>query len=300
MKHPYTFWGLFLVFFIAISPAVLAEPAERSEIWNSYPEHPEFMEHWEYGISIGEETGPLYYADLIIPLYQADAKDRGLFLEPRVNHAESETLFNLGLGYRQLVRDRTWMLGGNLFYDHDTEHAHSRVGLGTEAISNYAEFRANGYFGLSVARTAEPGAASQIIERAVDGYDLEAGFPVPYYSKLKFFGQYEWYDFKKFDDRNGWRVRAEYSPVKFLILDLILKDTNKQSTGWGLNVAFRPPLWGNKYDKADSPFKLDKTAFRDADVGKRIWIPVERNHEIVVESYREAAGVVTVEITRNN
>jgi len=266
----------------------------------SYPQVPEFMKHWEFGINIDEGEGPQYFADLILPLYRPDAEDRTLFVEPRIAHTDSQTLLNLGLGYRRFIWDRSWMLGGNTFFDYETEVDHYRLGLGLEAISAYAELRANGYFGLSHARTTLPGSASDDTEKAVDGYDLELGFPVPYYSRLKFFGGYEWYDFKQFDNRRGWWARAAYTPTPAVILDVSLRDNNKQSTAWGLTVAFRPPFWENSLKETRSPFKLDQVIFPDSDVSDKLYIPVERHHEIVVESYKQAAGQATIEITRNN
>lgn len=268
--------------------------------YGSYPDLPEFMKHWEYGIDIEDGRGPVYFADLILPIYRPDAEDRTFFFEPRVSHRNSETLMNFGLGYRQLVFDRSWLLGGNLFLDHETQVHHTRVGVGTEAVSAYAEFRANGYFGVSRARVTDRGPGQNTVEKAVDGYDLELGFPVPRYSRLKFFGKYEWYDFKQFDDRDGWQVRAEYRPIPFLVLDVRLRDTNKQDTAWGFRMALRPPFWENHPKHARSPFSLDQAIFPDSDVSGRLYIPVERRHEIVVERYGENNGSVTVEITRNN
>ncbi|MBI3333443.1 MAG: inverse autotransporter beta domain-containing protein [Candidatus Omnitrophica bacterium] len=276
----------------------LHKEARRSalNLWGWTP--PEYMENWEFGINTGEQKTPLYFADLIFPLLRSHSDDRILFFEPRVNHAKSETLFNTGLGYRQLVLHHSWMLGTNLFYDYDTHVSHYRLGTGLEAISSYAEFRANGYLGLSLARTVEPGAAAQIVEKPVDGYDLEFGMPVPYYSRLKLFGGYEWYNFRKFEDREGWSARAEYKPVPFVVLDVTLSDNTKRDIGWGLNVAFRPPFGDNAPEKIRSPLKLDRVIFPDSDVSKRIYSLVERHHEIVVESYSESKGQVTVEVKR--
>ena len=258
----------------------------------------EYMKNWEFGVNFDEQQGPLYFADLFFPLYRPDAEDRVLFLEPRVNHVDSETLFNLGLGYRHLVRDRSWMLGANTFFDWETEQSHHRVGFGLEAISSYAELRANSYWGLSLAKTSEPGLASNRIEKPVDGFDVEVGAPVPYYSRLKFFGGYEWYDFKKFKNREGWTARAEYKPIPALVLDVLLADNNKQDLALGMTIAFRPPFWDKAAEKPRSPLQRDPIIFPEADVGDRLYTLVERHHEIVVERYRENQGSVTVEIAR--
>lgn len=259
---------------------------------------PDYMENWEFGINLGDEKTPLYFADLFFPLYRPDAADRILFVEPRVNHLQGETLFNMGLGYRHLVRDRTWMLGGNVFYDYHTD-SHYRAGTGLEALSAYAELRANSYFGLSLARESDPGPSLVIVERPVDGFDVEIGAPIPYYSRLKLFGGYEWYDFKKFKNREGWSVRAEYKPVPFAVLDVILSDNTKRATGWTVNLAFKPPWGGNTPRRAEAPHKLDKIMFPDGDVGDRLLSLVERHHEIVVEKYTSGSGI-SIEVGRRN
>lgn len=256
------------------------------------------MENWEFGINLGDEKTPLYYADLFFPLLRPDADDRILFLEPRANLVQGAGLFNAGLGYRQLVRDRTWMLGGNLFYDYHTD-SHYRIGTGLEALSSVMEFRANGYFGLSRARESDPGASQVIVERPVDGYDVEVGAPIPYYSRLKLFGGYEWYDFKKFKNREGWSARAEYKPTSFIVLDLILSDNTKRNTGWTVNLAFKPPWGENGKRPKVSPLKRDPIMFPEADVGDRLLSLVERHHEIVVEKY-SSGSALNIEVGRRN
>lgn len=283
------------------SGVFLEEPQEPAPpFWEhpSYPEIPDFMRHWEFGFNIDEGQGPRYFADLILPLWRPVAQDRTVFIEPRFNHADSETLFNLGLGYRQLLRDPNWLVGGNLFYDIESQYSHYRLGAGLEAISAYAELRANSYFGLSRERISKPGDAQNTIQKAVDGFDLELGLPVPYYSRLKFFGGYEWYNFEKFENRQGWTVRAEYTPTPAVVIDATLSDNNKRDTGWGLTVAFRPPFWQNHPKETRSPLQLDETFFPDGDVSERLYIPVERHHEIVVESFIKTEGQITVEVAR--
>ena len=262
---------------------------------------PDFMKHWEFGIDVEDEKAPHFFADIYLPLYESAKGSRTIFLEPRVVHFDGETLLNTGVGYRQLVNHNRWILGANLFYDYETEHAHDRIGPGVEALSAFAEFRANGYFGLSKARTVDPGITANVIEKVVDGFDLEVGAPVPYYSRLKVFGGYEWYDFKQFENREGWSTRAEYTPFRFIVIDVTLKDNNKRTTGWGVTVAFRPPF-GENLSTPDRPhrplFKLDDRIFPDSNVEDRMTRLVERHHDIVVERYQQLPGQVNIEIRR--
>ena len=261
---------------------------------------PDFMEHWEGGIDIDEDQGPRYYADIIFPLYRHPDGDRIVFMEPRLNYADSEYLLNAGWGYRQLAENHEWLFGGNMFYDYETEYSHYRLGWGLEAISAYTELRGNYYLGLSPERLVEEVGSTRVFEEAVDGFDIEVGMPVPYYSRLKLFGGYNWYNFKKFKNRYGWTPRVEYTPVPYIVIDGLLRnDTKPGSADWGMTVAFRLPLGMRAEAPVRSTFELDATAFPDGDVSDRLWVLVERHHEIVVEAERIVGGM-SVEITRND
>ena len=259
---------------------------------------PDYMQNWEFGVHAEEDSGFRYFADLIFPLYRPTEGDKTLFFEPRVSHVNHGTLLNFGTGYRTLVRNNTWLLGTNAFYDYETVHQHYRVGAGAEIISAYAELRANGYLGLSHTRRVQSDGATNNVERAVHGYDVELGGPVPYYSRLKLFGGYEWYNFRKFKDREGWTIRAEYKPMQTMVLDLTYSDNTKRTPGFGVNIAFRPPIWLNAPERVISPFRLDETIFPNSDVSDRLFTLVERHHEIVVESYSQTTGGISVEIRR--
>lgn len=258
---------------------------------------PDYMEHWEVGMDVNEDQGPRSLVDLILPLYRHPDQDRlAVFLEPRMTYRDHEWLVNLGGGYRQFVLNRAWLLGGNMFYDYESEHAHSRVGLGVEALSSFAELRSNVYIAASGERTVEENSGGITYERAVDGFDMEIGAPVPYYSRLKLFSGFNWYDQPHFKNRYGWTLRAEYKPVPFIVIDGTVSDDTKTNTDWGLKVAFRIPLGGNAAPLR-SPLQLDPRMFPDSDASPHLWDLVERHHEIVVERRRQT-GSVSVQIAR--
>lgn len=263
---------------------------------------PEWMEHWEFGLNVEEDDGADWFIDPILPLYRPPEGKSLLFAEPRWQFADGTHLFNLGMGARELVLNDQWLVGANLFYDYETSHAHYRLGWGLEALSAFAELRANAYHGLSPKRLVEENAGGNTYEEAVHGYDLEAGVPVPYYSRLKLYGGSYWYNFEKFKNLYGWRMRAEYTPVPFIVIDGVLSNDTKSNVDWGMTVAFRIPLGGNgsrEKTPARSAFALDGTAFPEGDARHQLFRLVERHHEIVVERYRET-GSVTVEVSRRN
>ena len=276
-------------------PLVLAgsPPSDSSSTATSIPD---YLEHWEFGIDINEDQGPRYFIDPILPLYRHPTNMGAIFLEPRFTYRDREWLLNLGGGYRRLVLNRAWMLGGNMFYDFESEHSHSRLGWGLEAISAYAEARSNVYVPTSGERTVEENAGGVTFERAVPGFDMELGAPIPYYSRLKVFGGFNWYDQPHFKQRYGWTLRTEYKPVPFVVIDGTVSDDTKTNVDWGMKVVLRIPLGGN-IEQLRSPAQLDPTAFPESDASVHLWDLVERHHEIVVER-RLQTGTISVQVSR--
>jgi adhesin/invasin len=260
---------------------------------------PDFVEHWEFAWNVDEDQGPNFILDPIFPLYRDPSDERVAFVEPRLSLADGEWLLNLGGGLRQPVLNRSWLLGANMFYDYETQYSHYRLGWGLEALSSYAEFRTNYYLALSQERLVEEVVGvSQRFQEAVNGYDFEIGGPIPYYSRLKLFGGFNWWNFEKFDNRYGWTLRAEYKPVPFVVIDGTVEDHTKGNVDWGLKVALRIPFGGNtEPEKMRSPMALDATTLPESDASEFLWSLVERHHEIVVEQ-RLQTGAVTVEVAR--
>lgn len=281
--------ALYVVGGVVTLMALLVPPAYSDEL-------PDFMRSWEFGINVEEDDGPDYFADLLFPLYRHPSGERAVFVEPRVRYADGNYLFNLGGGYRQLVAERAWLLGTNLFYDYETDWLHYRIGMGLEALSAYAEARLNTYFGLSGERLVEDRGSVQITEDAVSGFDVEAGMPLPYYSRIKLFSGLFWYDHRNSDDRTGWQLRVEYKPAPFLVIDGLLSNDTKSNVDWGMTVALRIPLGANAPEQLRSPVLLDEQPFPASDVTDKLWSLVERHHEIVVERIQK--GGLDIEVAR--
>ncbi len=287
--HPWRIVGWVVLSYLASTASAAAQSL------------PDFMEHWEFGIDVDEDQGPSYFADLIVPLLPLRDDDHVAFFEPRLSYTNDEQLYNFGWGYRRLVANGTWLLGGNMFYDYGAERDHYRLGWGLEVLGAAAEFRANYYLGLSSARLIEDSATTQTFEKAVDGFDLEAGFPVPYYSRMKLFGGFNWYNFtaSNFHNRYGWTLRAEYTPWPFLVIDGRVDNDTKSNLDWGMKVAFRLPFGDHQPLPIRSPLSLDETMVPSGDATNKRWVLVERHHDIVVETERKTASV-SIEVRRNN
>ena len=81
------------------------------------------------------------------------------------------------------------MLGVNAFYDHEFPYDHGRYSVGLEARSTVGEVNANMYQATTKWKTGKNGQQ----ERALDGWDIEAGLPLPYMNwATVFVKHYEW------------------------------------------------------------------------------------------------------------
>lgn len=94
------------------------------------------------------------------------------FAQGGVRAAEDRNTTNFGLGYRQNAGD--WLLGINAFYDYDYTGKNARMGIGTEAWTDYLRFAANGYFRITNWHASRIDAMRDYDERPANGFDIRA------------------------------------------------------------------------------------------------------------------------------
>ena len=99
-----------------------------------------------------------------------------LFNQINLNRYDDRTTLNLGLGYRRLNTDETWMTGVNAFYDHEFPDDHKRNGVGFEVVSSALESRVNIYNGTTGYIKDKSGTDS----KALDGRDMGFTVAIPY------------------------------------------------------------------------------------------------------------------------
>ena len=83
--------------------------------------------------------------DYFVPWY--DNQETLVFSQFSAQRKDDRTIGNIGVGVRQNIG--SWLLGGNLFYDYDFTRGHRRLGLGSEAWTDYLKFSGNYYHPLS-------------------------------------------------------------------------------------------------------------------------------------------------------
>ena len=105
-----------------------------------------------------------------------------IFNQINLNRFDDRTTLNLGLGFRRLNADETWMTGVNAFYDHEFPNDHKRNSVGFELISSVFETRVNSYNGTTGYITDKSGTNS----KALDGRDMGFKVALPYLPGMMF------------------------------------------------------------------------------------------------------------------
>jgi len=113
---------------------------------------------------------------VVAPLSDPDDIFNTYFTQGSVFYEDNRTTLNLGLGYRKLSDNKMLLTGINAFYDHEFPYDHGRTSIGFEARTTVWEINANKYWATTKWKTGKNG----LEERALDGYDIEAGVPLPY------------------------------------------------------------------------------------------------------------------------
>jgi hypothetical protein len=259
-------------------------------------EIPDWLKRVELSAEYETDRKPSFYFQTVQPLYQSLDKEDTFFVQPRISTREEDTTYNMGVGYRYLM-NKDLLLGINLFGDYEDLHEHGRVGMGLEALGQVLEARANGYAGVTTKRVVYETENSTTYERVAEGADLELGSPIPYLPWLKLYGSGFWYKFERFDDKYGWKSRIEAKPNDLVTLEFFTWDDNKGEREIGGKVKFN--LAFNGLSDFQGVFALADKPFPEKDLTEQTLIPVERNFDIVVESWTETADT-SIEIARGN
>jgi len=102
------------------------------------------------------------------------------FTQAGIRDADDRTQANFGLGIRHFAP--SYMLGGNLFYDHDLSRDHNRLGIGAEYWRDYFKMGVNAYLGLSGWKDSPD--LDDYEERSANGWDIRAEGYLPAYPQL--------------------------------------------------------------------------------------------------------------------
>lgn len=267
--------------------------------WAQENEIPEWLKRTAYGVSVETDQKPRIYFETVQPLYQSEDKIDTFFTHDRISILDDRGTYSAGLGYRKLMFDNALLGGINSFFDYQDLHRHYRAGIGLEALTKTLEFRTNSYIHLSPERIVAESLSATSYEKVVDGFDVELGAPVPYFPWLKVFTQYYYYDYKKFKNMAGNKVRLEIKPFKFFVFNLGTYDDNKGGREYLMDARLSLAVDNFTPKSIFAAFKADKDAFPEIDLKKRTLDRVERNFNIQVEKWSKNGNGI-IEIRRGN
>lgn len=248
----------------------------------------------EYNLNNFEES---YFSGLITqPVHQSKdlrhnffAQVGGIVGEKSVDIKDdvSRHTVNIGAAYRHLTVDEKYLLGANVFYDHQFPYNHSRLSIGADAKSKELNFAANYYYPLSSfqnSRTDEDG--NEYEERALEGYDFEVGYTPPFMPALSLFGKgYQYYRSTE-EDLRGFELSAEYDIRDEFTLKGSMVEENGGRDGLEVALQYRIPLYDT--DKPNIALAELQPAAGSDSVRDRIFEKVRRENRIRVEERLKA------------
>jgi len=202
-----------------------------------------------------------------------DNRNSFLFNQFNLNRFDSRTTLNVGLGYRRLNADETWMTGVNAFYDHEFPNDHKRNGIGFELISSIFEARVNSYNGTTGYIKDKSGTDS----KALDGRDMGFKVALPYLPGMMFgMNAVQWKGIDGMKDKKSRKytlggnlsdnvsISYEYHDYKLAAT----KDTSSINLNytWGFGVENTKP---KLFELASSAYELKKLGDQRYDLVKR-------------------------------
>ena len=261
------------------------------------PDLPEWIKRTNFAIEAGTGQSPKYFLETIQPLLGTQEEDLVFFNQARISERSSSPTYNLGLGLRKILKN-SWLLGINSFYDYQNLHKHSRAGVGFEAINDSGiESRVNTYIGISRKRLVGEDSANVYYEKTANGLDWELGAPLPYMPFLKIYGGGNWYNFEHFKNKYGWKLRLEYTPVKYSRVNFeILDDTKRKNAGYRFEGAITFAFTSFAPQDILNDLKGSKTAYPKINLRDKVLDRVVRDFDItVIKSTKIKATGLTVE-----
>ena len=214
----------------------------------------------------------------VLKAYGENNADSFIFNQIGINRFDGRTTLNLGLGYRMLNADQTWMGGINGFYDQEFPDNHKRSSVGIELVSSAVQLRANKYNAITGFIKDKSGTD----QSALDGEDISLKVALPYLPGAFFdYTKYKWKGVEGAKDAKGQKYNLGGKLSDNLALnvtynvhdDASIKDKTRVELSYHWNFGqkqTRPTL----FDTADTAYQLAKLTTQKYDL-------VERENRII-------------------
>ena len=193
---------------------------------------------------------------------------------------------NIGLGYRNYNSEQNLVLGLNSFYDHEFSSNHYRVGFGGEIKKGLLDLNVNYYEALSGTKDIEINNIDGQ-EKALDGFDIELGHPLPYLPWTKVFIAYSKFNGHLGEDPTSIRYSSELYLNPNLTAEVGYQDDRQQDgidqNFWFIKASItttrkdQPTLFGPEGQAYSSKM------FGERDVKSTLLNKVRRQNKIMIE-----------------
>ena len=211
-----------------------------------------------------------------------------IFNQINLNRFDKRTTLNLGLGYRRLNADETWMTGVNAFYDHEFPDDHKRNGVGFELISSVLETRVNSYNGTTGYIKDKSGTDSKVL----DGRDMGFKVALPYLPGMMFgMNAVQWKGIDGLKDQKMRKYSLGGNLSDNLSLSYVRTDykdaAKKDIDSISLNYTW---AFGQEKHVRPTLFTLSNKAYEFKKLGAERYDLVKRENKLV----KKASGTLTV------
>ena len=248
----------------------------------SYSQKFDFIKNSELSIENKSENFDADYSLSILSSISENKHNNFLLNQSNISRQDDVTTVNIGFINRKLTEDKIWLYGFNIFYDQEFPQNHQRASLGFEIKSEPIEFNFNYYDAISESKTV-----GDTTEKAMDGYDAEIGFQVPYIPTVRFFlSLYEW-DGDDFDIKDGKKASLRFKHSDKISFEIGVDDNSKYAdavTTAKINYNFLAKN-NNSSEKV-----ISEKMFEHSDQSKNVYDMVRRQNRIV----KTVSGTVTV------
>lgn len=248
---------------------------------------PEWIKRTSYAIELENDQKLKYYFETVQPLWETNDGCKVLFNHSRISLKDSRPTYNIGLGLRELLNDNL-LLGGNIFYDYQDLHKHSRLGVGGEYITQDLEARVNGYLRIVNERIVSENDTEKTIEKVANGFDAELGGPLPFFKILSVYGGGYWYLFDHFQNKYGWKIRSELKPNNCTRFTAELyNDTKRGGMSYSLEGAINLEFTSFALRDILADLREVKKVYAKLDLKEKMLDRVVRDFDITVVTTKE-------------
>ena len=249
------------------------------------------LRHLELEYNLNDFENAYFSVLATQPVYQSEDVRHNVFVQGGgiineksvdIDDDTSRHTANLGLAYRYLTVDERYLLGGNVFVDHQWPYNHSRMSLGMDAKAEELNFAANYYIPLSGFKDSRiDEAGTQYEEQVLEGYDLELGYTPPALPTLSVFGKGYQYFRETEDNLRGLELSAEYDVRQNMTVKGSVVQENGGRDGVELALQYRIPL----YDPEDPNLAVAavEDKIKNTSMRSKIFEKVRRENRIRVE-----------------